>query len=942
MASRFQRNYLLVLLATGVVAQVLTLLLILHVIGREAMEDKGQDTARLAAIAARTVNGRIREAARTLERYDLSNIWPAATGDGRTRPLSQPIIADSPSREWRFLIARDTRTILWQSATFSLSQSALQSVLDATANDVVAILPSADDRLLLFARKVPPPQSSPAEYIVVAVGLDGFLSSAVSVLGQDKSPRLLLADSSGRVLAGTVRAELPAAFYSQPYTIVPFAAKSHIASSARIEVRPSPNAFWSVVVLRDMQDALASYEATRGQIITLEIVFLLVIIAVAFKVAQHLAGPVETLRQGLEVMTGANPDYRIKLASGDELETIAEYANQLADSAMTAKRELEEEIAAATRAIAFEKEKLASILFGLGDGVIVCDHDLRVILCNRAARSVLTTRWKQARRGKGIYNYLDASRLKPLVEALGEGPRAGKQATFTLSSGAIIQAAAAKVNSADDTNYIFLLRDVTQLVNLDRQKNRAINQMVQSLRSPLSSILSCADILCNYNELNDRKKEHFLGVIREEVEGLSQKLDEMQKQAELALSPIEWSVEDVDIGAFAHQVAQELRPLAEDRLVRLVAAGEAAIVRGDPLSLRQVVGRLFEFCLGFASEGGQIEAQWAEAESGWVELRISYTGRPLSSEEIESIFENPLYIGSEERGRLPSSGDVATIREIVKQHGGEVWAKNGDSGASLALIMPARVVPLVKRVGEESDTVGKQIMALLGDGAFYDFRLDKPLPVQAHTEAPLNELSYVVFDLETTGLHPKEGDEIIAVGAIRIDGGEIVKEDYFYTLVNPGRPVPASSTRVHGISDGLLVDQPTVEEVIPKFLQFVGDSILVGHFLSFDLSFLEPKMTSMGLGLANNLALDTLLLSYALFKDWEAYNLEDLANHLGVKIVARHTALGDAYATAQILLQLVKIMEGRGIRTLGEALRMQSGDIVGRFLRIVQTSIAGV
>jgi DNA polymerase-3 subunit epsilon len=640
-----------------------------------------------------------------------------------------------------------------------------------------------------------------------------------------------------------------------------------------------------------------------------------------------------TLCQDLELMTGANPEHRIVVSTGDELETVAEYVNRLADASRAVRTELEEEVATATRTIALGKEKLASILFGLSDGVIVCDRELRVILCNRIARHLLTTSWKPARRGRGIYAYLDAARLKPLVDALHDKSHAIQQGTFTMSSGAIISATAVALGEDEERNYIFLLRDITQLVNLDRQRNRAIHETLQHLRGPLSSLVSFTDILLDYRWLDDARRMEFLKVMREEAGKLSHTLDEMQAQAEVTLSPIEWSMEEADIGAFAREAAEQLQPIAEQRVVQISAVGDSAIVRGDALSLQQLVRRLFEFSLGFSDEGGQVEARWQTTEDGWLKFSIAHQGRTLTPEETESIFENPLYVGSGD-DELPTSLEVTTIREIIKQHGGETWAKNSEHGAALSFILPVRVMSLAKRLASETDTVGKQVMALLGDGAFYDFRLPGEMPTETQASTLLSQLSCVVLDLETTGLYPGAGDEIIAVAGIRIERGEIVKEDYFYSLVNPRRQIPPASTRVHGITNEMVADQPVIEDVLPKFLQFQGDSLIAGHFISFDLGFLKPSARAMGLPFRAEPNLDTLLLSYALFRDWETYNLEDIAAHLGIKVVARHNALGDAYVTAQILVQLFRIMEGRGITTLGEALRLQTRDLLGRFLHL--------
>jgi DNA polymerase-3 subunit epsilon len=174
-----------------------------------------------------------------------------------------------------------------------------------------------------------------------------------------------------------------------------------------------------------------------------------------------------------------------------------------------------------------------------------------------------------------------------------------------------------------------------------------------------------------------------------------------------------------------------------------------------------------------------------------------------------------------------------------------------------------------------------------------------------------------VFDTETTGLLPHK-DEIVQIGAVRIVNGRMVAGEEINQLVNPGIPIPPSTTKVHGINDRMVAGAPDIVRAASGFHHFARGSVIVAHNAPFDMAFLHRHSERCGL-VWDHPILDTVLLSAVLFGASETHTLDALCARLGIEIprAHRHTALGDAIATAQALVKMLPMLEGQGMNTFG-------------------------
>lgn len=205
----------------------------------------------------------------------------------------------------------------------------------------------------------------------------------------------------------------------------------------------------------------------------------------------------------------------------------------------------------------------------------------------------------------------------------------------------------------------------------------------------------------------------------------------------------------------------------------------------------------------------------------------------------------------------------------------------------------------------------------------YDFELLTSARAAALQDTKLRDLVYVVFDTETTGLNTVT-DDVVQLGAVRVVNGKIVADEVFDTLVNPGRPIPKRSTDVHGITNAMIADAPYFNDVCTRFQSFAQGSVFVAHNAAFDLAFLKRQEVKIDCAFDQPI-LDTVLMSAAIFGGPAVHTLDAICDRLSITIPAdqRHTAMGDALATARALIAMISICEGRGIQTLG-ALQAES------------------
>jgi DNA polymerase III subunit epsilon len=186
-----------------------------------------------------------------------------------------------------------------------------------------------------------------------------------------------------------------------------------------------------------------------------------------------------------------------------------------------------------------------------------------------------------------------------------------------------------------------------------------------------------------------------------------------------------------------------------------------------------------------------------------------------------------------------------------------------------------------------------------------------------NTDIPVNEVEFVAFDFETTGLN-SASDRIVEYGAVRFRGGEVTAE--FDKLVNPGIPISPEAAAVSGISDADVVGAPPVKSVLPSFLEFLGTSVLIAHNAPFDMGFLRAAIHQAGLSDIDNLVIDTHLLAIKTFPKGKSYSLQNLATELSLPKGRAHRAKDDAELCMRLFMASVDALSFMGDLALSEVL----------------------
>jgi len=674
------------------------------------------------------------------------------------------------------------------------------------------------------------------------------------------------------------------------------------------------------------QHDLIAILAPQGELIAEMGLLVLVILGTVFTICYHryVKGALK-IAEGIRITLNAHPGHRLARVGPAELKLLAQAVNDLAEQGEMLARDLEANVARAKASVEEEKNRLATLMSELSQGVLVCNADGRILLYNERARHALLGSSDLSRAGpaaliglgRSIFALVEQNLLAHALETMrarlekNEGDPSA-QFVFTTRTGEFIRVRMALVLGAakamapadlqtDSGGFVMTLENITETFEVDTTRDMLLQSLTEGSRAALANIRAAVETLTTYPDCEPIHRDRFLQVIREEARALSGRLDKTSLDYAASLKT-RWPLEEM----LAVDAIAAARRRIESRLGLATLAevlDDSLWIKADSYTLVQALtylaGRLKD-------EYGVQELYFNLTRHARIaELDLLWRGSPLSQRTLSDWEMEAMRAGGED--------SPLTLRDVIDRLAAEiVYMMDHERQRSLIRFLLPTVKPTRVALGNP---------VRLGESRpeFYDFDLFHQAGQTPELDQRLlSELAYTVFDTETTGLDPSAGDEIISIGAVRIVNNRLLRFETYEQLIDPGRPIVAMSQTIHGISNEMLRGQPTVDKVLAQFHEYCHDTVLVGHNAAFDMRFLQMKEAQTGVRFTQPV-LDTLLLSGVLHPNQSSHALEAIAERLGVTVVARHTALGDALVTGEVFLRMVPLLAAHGIRTFGDA-----------------------
>jgi DNA polymerase-3 subunit epsilon len=624
-------------------------------------------------------------------------------------------------------------------------------------------------------------------------------------------------------------------------------------------------------------------------------------------------------------LLAAERGFHVAPADAPELADVASAINQLADAYHRLEHDLDQRSAEARARVEEERDRFAALMSELSQGVLVCNADGRILLYNPRAAALLAPfvggasrgDYKPLGLGRSVLALLDrnqvAHALDMIQQQLDHVDRPHARFVVSVANGALLRVQVAPFLGAERlvAGMVFTFDDVSGLVGREAQRLRLLQSLATGMRAPAANLRATAENLAAYPDMPAEQRTQFVEIAVAESRVLTERLNTALREYADALKG-SLTLEDmraVDLLAVVQRRISEALQLPTS----IEEADSELWLRVDSYAIVQAMTFLAARLAGdYTIHGFRLRAG---SGGGFAEVDLIWTGAIVSSDALSLWEGEPMRIGAEE---TPLS-----LRDVLERHGAEAWLQVDK------IRQISRFRFLLPR-GEAAAALAYKTSTAESRPEFYDFDLfDRIDSAGALAERKLVELSYTIFDTETTGLEPSAGDEIISMGAVRIVNGRLLKQEVFEQLVNPRRSISRESIAVHGIEARQLLNEPPIEQVLPRFYRFCEDTVLVAHNAAFDMRFLELKEAVAGVHFGQPV-LDTLLLSAVVHPSLDNHDLDTIAERVGVRVIGRHTALGDALVTAEVFLRLLPLLAERGIVTLAQALEASRASYLAR------------
>jgi DNA polymerase-3 subunit epsilon len=591
----------------------------------------------------------------------------------------------------------------------------------------------------------------------------------------------------------------------------------------------------------------------------------------------------------------ANPDAQRDFPPEGWLQPLAADLERLRNGWREDRQALQNATTAGARKAEQVRHELEAVLQVLQTPLLLCDRHQRLLLFNPAAEQLFAPS-PALGLGRRLAELLPLPSLQDALQQL--GTHAGTRQLLLPHQGHWLRCDLRRV-AASQGEALITLEDSTAAQLADQTGFAPLAQLLPNLRRHSASLISSSDVLAS-GQADAALQRRLEAVVREESQALGELIEQLGRHVE-TLQQEPGRLQDTWSNDLWSALGERLR----SQQLALVAIGIPAWLRADGPALLELLCRLIQL-LSETTGQRQFEAE-VRLGNQRVYLDLIWRGAVIDQGQIERWGQQA----------LTENSDYPRLQDVLRRHDSDCWSLADSDGSHARLRLP---LPAVQRVGPPP-------AARPARPEFHDFSIaELPAPDAELGALRLEQLELVVFDTETTGLELRRGDSLVSIGACRILKGRLLAQEAFDQRINPGRPVPAESTRIHGLSDADVADAPPAAVVLPRFRDFVGHGILVAHNAAFDLLAINQHAPASGVTF-DMPVLDTLLLSRALDPTLQGHGLDALAERFQLSFApgSRHSALGDARVTAELLLQLIPRLEARGIGTLEDAIAFQTG-----------------
>jgi DNA polymerase-3 subunit epsilon len=664
---------------------------------------------------------------------------------------------------------------------------------------------------------------------------------------------------------------------------------------------------------------LSLFKENFGPILIFAVLLILAGVMFLDIVLRKYIRPLRKITEQISLVNPTNPSHRFHIEGAQEIHRLCARLNEGAAHYESLLNDIEGRVNSARAQSEEETSILAAVMSELPEGVVVCNPEGQILLYNNRAKLLLSVTGNDSLDkpvryvglGRSIYEVFNENIIRHTIDQITAKLERDEPdvASYFVSPGAEetllrVEAVPVLTHTRQYSGFILILYDITQQLESQNHLNLTLQSFTRGIRASFAGIRSAIETILDYPDMDETRLETLKKIIHKESSNIG---DILEQDPTLSSHPMfnQWPLVRISV----HDLFEILRARCRQSLnlnVRMQNITSEHYVHVDRSS----------FLLALLYVIQQVKTATGVAEltcrltqlRRFVGLDLLWSGHAIKADSLRVWETQPLVFEKE--------GLSLTLREVIDHHNGEIglYASRSLKDTSyVRFFLP--VVYLVRPEKSRSLTILPESRP-----EFYDF--DMFLQARQNPELEnrkLSELTYTVFDLETTGLNPNEGDEIIAVGAIRMVNGRLLQDERFEQLVDPQRSVPWTSVKIHGIHPEMLKGKPKIHEVLPMFHEFAKDTILVAHNAAFDMRFLQLKEEPTGVRFVNSV-LDTLLLSAVVHPSHEDHNLEAIAKRLGVQILARHTAIGDAMATGEMYLKFLPLLAQQQIFTLKEAL----------------------